>query len=192
MAAIINIFHLLPHPAAGVFLEDVIKMVVDVERLLKKLKTSLFTKPLAEYLKFYPVEATTFFFGRLSDERFVLTFRSIIASEYASDIRAHISANAADLFPACFSAEGDLGYHAALVIKELIAVEPDWIVKCPPVLHQLIERWVSAIRRRRLSGEGEAHFQQLREDAVVLDIFVAYLEQAEHVDLLFHIVDVYT
>ncbi|KAK4700569.1 transformation/transcription domain-associated protein, partial [Phenoliferia sp. Uapishka_3] len=192
MAAIINIFHLLPHPAAGVFLEDVVKMVVEVERQLKKLKTSIFTKPLAEYLKFYPVEATTYFFGRLSDERFVLTFRSILASEYAADIRAHIAANAADLFPAAFATEGDLGYHAALVIKELIAVEPDWIVKCPPVLNQLIERWVSAIRRRRLSGDGDAHFQQLREDAVVLDIFVAYLEQAEHVDLLFHIVDVYT
>ena len=40
--------------------------------------------------------------------------------------------------------------------------------------------------------KGDAHFEQLREDAVVLDIFVAYLEQAEHVDLLFHIVDVYT
>ena len=30
MAAIINIFHLLPHPAAGVFLDEVVKMVVDV------------------------------------------------------------------------------------------------------------------------------------------------------------------
>jgi hypothetical protein len=32
MAAIINIFHLLPHPAAGQYLEDVVEMVVSVER----------------------------------------------------------------------------------------------------------------------------------------------------------------
>ena len=36
-----------------------------------------------------------------------------------------------------------------------------------------------------------AHLEQLREDAVVLAIFVACLEQVEHVDLLFHIFDVY-
>ncbi|KAM0751100.1 hypothetical protein T439DRAFT_380110 [Meredithblackwellia eburnea MCA 4105] len=192
MAAIVNVFHLLPHPAAGIFLEDVVKMVVDVERLLKKLKTSVFTKPLAEYLKFYPAEATNFFFSRLGEEKFVITFRSIVASEWAGDIRAHIAANASELIRPCIASEGDLGYHTALIIKELIDVDPDWIVKATPVLGHLIDRWVSAIRRSRLSGDGDPHFQQLREDSIVLEIFVAYLQQAEHVDLLFHIVDVFT
>ena len=76
-------------------------------------------------------------------------------SRLLADIRKHISENAAELFPACLNSEGDLGYHAAVVIKELIAVEPNWIVHCPAVLNQLIERWVSTIRRRRLSGDGE-------------------------------------
>lgn len=192
MAAIINIFHLLPHPAAAVFLDDVITEVVQVERLLKKLKTSIFTKPLSEYLESYPVQATTFFFARLSDPRFVTTFRSVLTSQNSKSIRDHIAASATELFVPCFAADGEMGHHAALVIKELITVDPTWIVKGPGVLAQLIERWVSAIRRRRLAMEGEEHFQQLREDAVVLDIFVAYLEQAEHIDLLFHIVDVYT
>lgn len=192
MAAIINIFHLLPHPAAGAFLDDVVKQVVDVERHLKKIKGSIFTAPLTQYLRLYPAETTTYFFARLADERFVVTFRSILASEHAGEIRAHISASAAELFAPCFATDGDLGYHAALVIKELIAVESDWIVKCPAVLTQLIERWVSEIRRSRLGSQGDLHFQQLREDALVLDIFIAFLKQSEHIDLLFHIVDVFT
>lgn len=192
MAAIINIFHLLPHPAAGAFLDDVVKQVVDVERLLKKIKGSIFTKPLTLYLALYPIEATNYFFARLGDERFVVTFRSVIASEHAGPVRDHITAKAAELFAPCFATDGDLGYHAALIIKELIAFDNEWIVKCPQVLTQLIERWVSEIRRARLGSQGDLHFQQLREDSLILDIFIAYLKQSEHIDLLFHIVDVFT
>ena len=192
MAAIINIFHLLPHPAAGAFLDDVVKQVVDVERYLKKIKGSIFTEPLALYLRIYPAETTTYFFARLLDERFVLTFRSILASEKAGDIRDHITTKAAELFAPCFVSDGDLGYHAALIIKELIAVDSAWIVNNPQVLTQLIERWVSEIRRSRLGSQGDLHFQQLREDALVLDIFIAFLKQSVHIDLLFHIVDIFT
>ena len=35
---------------------------------------------------------------------------------------------------------------------------------------------MSGIRGQRLSDEGKAHLKQLREDAVVLAIFVTYLE----------------
>ncbi|GAA5967961.1 hypothetical protein JCM21900_003879 [Sporobolomyces salmonicolor] len=192
MAAIVNIFHLLPHPAAGQYLEDVVKMVVDVERLLKKLKTSIFTVPLAKFLRLHPAETTAFFFDRLSDERFVTTFRAVISSGHAQPIRDHISASAGQLFNPCFNTGGDIGYHAALVIKELILVDRSWIVANDAVLGRLIQRWVSDVRRQRLAMQGTPHVQQLKEDAVVVEIFIAYLEQAEHIDLLFHVVDSYT
>ncbi|GAA6061309.1 hypothetical protein JCM10212_005423 [Sporobolomyces blumeae] len=192
MAAIVNIFHLLPHPAAGQYLEDVVKMVVDVERLLKKLKTSIFTAPLAKFLRLHPAETTSFFFARLSDERFVTTFRAVLSSEHSQPIRDHISANVTDLFDPCFEAGGDLGFHAALVIKELILVSKDWIVKNDAVLTRLIQRWVSDVRRQRLAMQGLPHVQQLKEDAVIVEIFISFLEQAEHIDLLFHVVDSYT
>lgn len=100
-------------------------MVVDVKQLLKKLKITHFTTRWPSASKFYPVKVTTFFCSRLSNERFMLIFRSIIASTHASDIRTHILTKAADLFPACSHTESNLGYHVALVIKELITVEPD-------------------------------------------------------------------
>ena len=192
MAAIVNIFHLLPHPAAGMYLEDVVKMVVDVERLLKKLKTSSFTAPLTKFLRLHPADTTNFFFARLSDERFVTTFRAIISCEHAQPIRDHISANVAELFDPCFGAGEDLGFHGALVIKELILVDKAWIVKNDWVLTRLIQRWVSDVRRQRLALQGMPHIQQLKEDAVVVQIFISFLEQAEHIDLLFHVVDSYT
>ncbi|SGY18766.1 BQ5605_C014g07468 [Microbotryum silenes-dioicae] len=192
MAAIINIFHLLPHPAANIFIEALVTLVADAERQLKKLKTSVFTVPLTKYLRLYPGEAVQFFFTRLADARFVTTFRAVIASELSEPIRDQITLGVNQLFISSFESEGDVGYHAALVMRELIEIDRTWIVKCSGVLGQLITRWVSDIRRQRLAAEGDAHFQQLREDAVVLDIFIAYLEQAEHIDLLFHVVDAFT
>lgn len=204
MAAIINIFHLLPHPAAEVFLESVITAVVDVERHLKKLKTSIFTKPLAKYLQLYPTEAVKLFFAHLGDARYVQTFRAVLASEWASEVRAQITARPNELIGPALGMDGDIGYHAALVMKELVKVDPSWIVNAgedvsdgtqtrrQPTLELLINRWVSDIRRQRLLMEGDPHFQQLREDAVMVEIFLAYLEQAQHIDLLFHIVDSYT
>ncbi|GAA5983547.1 hypothetical protein JCM5350_000270 [Sporobolomyces pararoseus] len=192
MAAIVNVFHLLPSPAAGQYLEDVIKMVVDVERLLKKLKTSIFTAPLSKFVRLHPSETTKFFFARLNDERFVPTFRAIVFCEHAQPIRDYIAANLSELFEPCFEAGGDLGYHAALVIKELILYDKEWIVKNDEVLARLIQRWVSDVRRQRLAMQGVPHVQQLKEDAVVVEIFISFLGQAEHIDLLFHVVDSYT
>lgn len=192
MAAIINIFHLLPHPAAGQYLEDVVEMVVSVERLLKKLKTSIFTKPLTEFLALHPEKTTLFFFNRLGEERFVPTFRAVLASEHGKPIRDYISSHAHELFAPCFDKDGELGHHAALVIRELIGVEKSWIVQCDQILPLLITRWVSDIRRTRLKIQGVPHVQQLKEDSVVVEIFISYLQQEEHVDLLFHLVEAYT
>ncbi|BGP26145.1 transcription-associated protein 1 [Rhodotorula toruloides] len=192
MAAIVNIFHLLPHPAAGMYLEDVVEMVVSVERLLKKLKTSIFTVPLAKFLALHPEKTTIFFFGRLSEERYVPTFRAVIAAEQSQPIRDYISDHVQDLFSPCFDKDGDFGYHVAMVVRELIEVDKMWIGRCEAVLPILITRWVSDIRRGRLKRQGIPHVQQLKEDQVVVEIFVAYLEQAEHIDLLFHLVEAYT
>ncbi|GAA5907251.1 hypothetical protein JCM6882_008402 [Rhodosporidiobolus microsporus] len=192
MAAIINIFHLLPHPAAGMYLEDVVNMVVDVERLLKKLKTSIFTPPLAKFLALHPKTAVDYFFSRLDQEKVVPTFRAILASEHAQPIRDYVSENAADLFSPVFDQQGDLGHHAALVIRELVQIDSQWLIKNESVLTRLINRWVSDIRRSRLRMQGTPHVQQLKEDGVVIEIFLQYLEQTEHIDLLFHVVEAYT
>ncbi|GAA5937574.1 hypothetical protein JCM10213_008398 [Rhodosporidiobolus nylandii] len=192
MAAIINIFHLLPHPAAGQYLEDVVNMVVDVERLLQKLKTSIFTAPLAKFLALHPEETVKFFFARLGEEKYVPSFRAILASEHAQPIRDYVSANANELFSPMLDKDGDLGYHAALVIRELVQVDATWIINCASVIPRLIERWVSDVRRGRLRMQGAPHVQQLKEDAVVVEVFIAFLKQAEHIDLLFHVVESYT
>lgn len=192
MAAIVNIFHLLPHPAAQTYVNDVLMLTTEIERHLKKLKTSPFSEPFAKYLRHYPDEATTFFFERLDDDSCVRTFRGVLASECAGPIRAHITDAAAELFQPCFAAGGNLALNAASIMAELVEAEPDWIVRCEAALPQLVGRWISDTRRHRVVAEGELQFQQLREDAVVLNIFMDYLRQAENIDLLFHVVDVYT
>ncbi|KAK4050349.1 transcription-associated protein 1 [Microbotryomycetes sp. JL221] len=192
MAAIINVFHLLPHPAAEIFLENVVTCVVDVERQLRKLRTSMFTVPLAKYLQLYPDAAVKFFVERIDDYRYVCTFRAVLASEHAKEVRQRVMDQALDLFERALNSQGETGYHAATIIRELIQVEPEWIGGCRHLIDRLITRWVSDVRRSRLAMEGDPHFAQLREDEVVLQIFVAFLEKAEHIDLVFHVIDAFT
>jgi transformation/transcription domain-associated protein len=195
IAALVNIFHLLPHPAAGIYLTQLCSHVVRVETVLRKESLSPFSDELAEFLDRYPVEACKLFFDNIGDARYTSTFRNVLASPRAAQLRRHITANVVDLFRPCFAednASESAPIHAASLILQLVKLDEKWIADTPQIVEVLKERWVSEKRRQRLRTIGEAHALQLAEDSQVLEIFVAFLRQAEYIDLLFHVVDVFT
>ncbi|KAA1075738.1 hypothetical protein PGT21_000215 [Puccinia graminis f. sp. tritici] len=83
MAGVVNIFHLLACPAAGVYLRDMIAYVVHVETILKKVTASPFTKPLSLYINLYPEPATAYFFHRLDDDRHLNTLKWVLLSDHS-------------------------------------------------------------------------------------------------------------
>ena len=198
MAAIINIFHLLPHPGAGTFLQDVSAMVVDVERRLRKASTSPFTKPLAKYINRYVEDSTVLFVTQIRDEAWASTLQALIAHKDAKDFREHVANNISMFFAPCFGEEtvGTLAtLHAAKTIMEVARVMPDFIKSNDDVIKMLVGRWTSNVRRQRLTAEGEMHLAQVREDTVFLSLFFRYLESTESTfatDLYFRITDVFT
>ncbi|GAA96948.1 uncharacterized protein L969DRAFT_90354 [Mixia osmundae IAM 14324] len=194
MAAIINIFHLLPYPVSVDFLQDVSTLVADVELHLRKATASVFTEPLARYLNLYPAESTAFYFARMSEQRFMSSFRFVMASGHVDALAERINEQHMELFSPAFRAESlDLStLHAALLIKLFCEHDASWIVSRPGIVELLIGRWQSPQRAERLGAQGISHMSQLAEDAAFLDIFLIYLRQAEHIDLLFRMLDVYT
>lgn len=197
MASIMNVFHLLPYPGAGSFLQDVCTAVVEVERRLKKATTSPFTKPLAKFVSRYAPEASNLFSAQLRDEAWATTLRALILSEHGQAFRDYIAEHATAFFAPSFADEAvgtPAALHAVKAIRALIAIRPTWIVENDDVINRLVSRWTSGTRRQRLSAEGEVHLAQVKEDTVFLSIFISYLQQTQSqlgTDLLFRMTDAF-
>lgn len=197
MAAIINILHLLPHPGASQFLQTACAATVDVERRLRKVGISPFTKPLALFVSRYMPESCLLFASQIRDEAWSSTFQSLLASEDAGPFRDHVADNASLFFAPCF-AEDAVGtpatINAAKAILAISKIKTGWIEGNDDIVNRLVSRWTSNIRKQRLLSEGEPHVAQIREDQVFLDIFATYLKACDTslgVDLLFRITDLF-
>lgn len=209
MAGIVHIFRLLPHPASAVFLEQLCQLVTDVETSLKKAGPTQFTIPLARYLDRYPEATVEFFFVRIVDDpSYARTFYAILSSKEAPNLRDHLIEQVTTIFPPLFGEDPRpppiadevprrpwrAALHGAELILCLLRDSPPWVAdeKHNPLVGALLQRWISTYRVQRLLSEGQDHLDQVTEDAVLLDVFLAVLKQKPDIDLLFHMASVYT
>jgi transformation/transcription domain-associated protein len=162
MAAVVNIFRLLPHPAASQFLEGLVTLVVSVETQLKKDGSTPFTKPLAGFLNRYPIEACDFYFPRLiTDDHYARNLCAVLGSDDAPALRAYITQYSRTLLVPAFEQElppppgpdGSVAappyktaLHAAQVMQAMIAKDPSWIVSNHHMIDPMIQRWISQRR----------------------------------------------
>lgn len=199
MAAIINVFHLLPYPGASSFIADVCSSVVDVEKRTWKIKTSPFTTPLAKYVCRYAEEAGDLFVSNIHDEAWASTLCQILLCDSAGAFRDHMAANASVFLAPAFTDAVEGAFttlNAAKIILALSNKLPDWLVGNEDVINRLVSRWTTNTRKSRLLQRSEIHMSQVREDVVFLEIFKAYLTKTEPSplsnDLLFRMTDVFT
>lgn len=200
LAGIVNIFRLLPHPAAGGFLPELSKVVVGVETVLHRCGPTIFTEPFAKYLDRYPSDAADFFFHRMAeDSAYARTFQAVVASQWAPSLRQHLISTATQRMNPFFGApppaqdadkktpwRGPL--HTAQILLILCRDDPIWVKEQTALIGALVSRWVSAPRKQALESRSAAVIEQLAEDDVVLEIF--YLTaHVVHVDVLFHVIE---
>ncbi|CAH7675619.1 hypothetical protein PPACK8108_LOCUS10651 [Phakopsora pachyrhizi] len=193
MAGVINIFHLLACPAAGVYLRELIPYVVHVETTMKKATVSPFTKPLALYINLYPEQAAACFFQRLDDERHINSLRWILQSDYADKFRSHMLSTVIEWLQQSYAGDVIWGLHGTIILQQLTIKEPQAIANSMEVIHLISQRWVSEGRKRRLSlGISDDHLYQIKEDAISLEIMMTSvrLNPMANIDLLFHMADV--
>ncbi|KAI0472046.1 FAT domain-containing protein [Xylariaceae sp. FL0804] len=100
IAAVFNIFHLLP-PAAEQFKERLINTCLELEEKLRRTHHSPFRPPLYKYLNRYPSGVWTYLLGKLEDIKYGRFLAQVLLSPESRPLREHAVANVEGLINAC-------------------------------------------------------------------------------------------
>ncbi|KAK6079371.1 histone acetylase complex subunit (FAT domain-containing protein) [Seiridium cupressi] len=100
IAAVFNIFHLLP-PAAEQFKERLIDTVLDLEEKLRRTQYSPFRPPLYKYLNRYPQEVWTNLIGKVEDIKYGRFLAQVLVHPDSQPLRDHAAANVESLINIC-------------------------------------------------------------------------------------------
>ncbi|KAI8965638.1 hypothetical protein F5Y11DRAFT_275738 [Daldinia sp. FL1419] len=100
VAAVFNIFHLLP-PAAEQFKERLIDTCLDLEEKLRRTHHSSFRAPLYKYLNRYPAEVWNFLVSKSEDLKYGRFLAQVLLDPESKPLREHAAANIAGLISTC-------------------------------------------------------------------------------------------
>ncbi|KAJ5908627.1 PIK-related kinase FATC [Penicillium taxi] len=197
VAAIFNIFHLLP-PAATSFMELLVNKVMDLEKKLRRTSHSPFRKPLVKYLNRYPKESLAFFLARFKEERFGRFFGQILADPESEALRNAVVADTEGFTTNAFGPEAAESTNTAAIhgiyVAHSICSYPstkNWLVSHADVRTKLLTSGREL--ERKLRGDSLPADERLRVEQAedqLMDIFTAYLAEATHdLDFLFEVID---
>ena len=184
VAAIFNIFHLLP-PAAATFMQDLINAVLDLEFKLRRTTFSPFRKPLVKYLNRYPKESWTFFQGHMQDEKYGRFFGQILADAESEPLRRAVISETESLIKSSFAfgVDGEEGrivasISAILVIHAICtkSTTDDWFRSHPDLKRSLLSAGKDLhdrLRRDTLEPGQRLRVEQAGDQ--LMDIFTIYL-----------------
>ncbi|KAI0810751.1 FAT domain-containing protein [Xylaria sp. FL0064] len=100
IAAVFNIFHLLP-PAAEQFKERLIDTCLELEDKLRRTHYSPFRPPLYKFLNRYPAEVWAFLSGKLEDMKYGRFLAQVLSHPESKPLRDHATASLQPLMAAC-------------------------------------------------------------------------------------------
>ncbi|KUJ06740.1 uncharacterized protein LY89DRAFT_790380 [Mollisia scopiformis] len=104
IAAVFNIFHLLPS-AAEHFKERLIDTVLDLEEKLRRTRYSPFRAPLYKFLNRYPNEVWLFLLGKIEDQKYGRFLAQVLEDPESGPLRKVVMNGVEHMIKAC----GDMG-----------------------------------------------------------------------------------
>ncbi|KAM0149981.1 hypothetical protein ACHAQE_008793 [Botrytis cinerea] len=104
IAAVFNIFHLLP-PAAEQFKEKLIETVLELEEKLRRTRHSPFREPLYKYINRYPKEVWAMLLSKIEDQKYGRFLAQVLGHPDSAPLRAVVVRNIDSLIKSC----GDMG-----------------------------------------------------------------------------------
>ncbi|ELU45462.1 Histone acetyltransferase SAGA, TRRAP/TRA1 component, PI-3 kinase superfamily TRA1 [Rhizoctonia solani AG-1 IA] len=190
LVRLVNIFHLLP-PAANMFLEALVSLVVQVETQLHSASPSPFTAALASFLDRFPSESSEYFYRSIGQAPTLRSLRNVISSGLAPNLNAEFRNNTKLLVDQCLKDEtNNLVLPGLILCTELSADHPTWLQEHPEVLDALLHLW----RSHFLHGS-EDNFVPVegfaRHVSLLLNLLIGVIEQSPRVDVIFDIVCIY-
>ncbi|KAI9760646.1 MAG: anaphase promoting complex subunit cdc16 [Chaenotheca gracillima] len=206
VAAILNIFHLLP-PAAVMFMETLINQVLDLEENLRRTHYSPFRAPLVKYLNRYPSNAWGFFSANMRDMRFGRFFAQILSEEASGPLRDVVRGDVEGLLKSSLFLDDEHARCVALVnaIHSVHAIvkspaTSDWLVSQDELRQRLLAagkeiesklRGREPLRKSNVPPQLRLAIEQALEQ--LMEIFTGYMTQAPtNLDFIFEIVDAVT
>ncbi|KAH0562572.1 hypothetical protein GP486_002747 [Trichoglossum hirsutum] len=201
IAAILNIFHLLP-PAAVSFMDGLVNTVLDLEEKLRRTHYSPFREPLLKYINRYPKDSWTFFSGKLQEMRYGRFFAQLIGEEASGPLRATVTSDIDGLVRNSFNLEApELERYTAIInaIRVIYSIcmnpaTPDWFVSQNNLREKLLHAGKDIegkLRADTLPPALRLAAEQVGEQ--LMEIFAeSYLSKVHQLDFLFEIIDAVT
>lgn len=192
MSRLVNIFRLLPSSAIQ-YLNDLVANVVEVEALLHQSQPGPFTEYLGRYLDRYHANAVQNLFDNIRNTRYVWTYRNIITSGSAPHLVEEFASRGEALCQLCFSNPEvtDLVLPGLLLVRDLSRVQSSWLSDSEPVLEPMVNVWRMIVNKSRDPKADITGYEFQQIPSLLLEMFMASLEQQQHIPLLFHVVEAY-
>lgn len=192
MSRLIKIFRLLPD-TANQFLKRLTDLVVEAETQLHQSAVGPFTENFAKFLNKYHTEGAQLLIDNLKMERYVSSFRNVIACGDAPQLVESVSSREEDICSVCFSNYDDypnviLGLQ---LVRELSRTSPTWLKGHETVFKSIMNiwRWLLARSRDTKADMSDVAFQQM--PVLILEMFMRCFEDEPHIELLYHLVETY-
>ncbi|KAL9617627.1 MAG: hypothetical protein Q9160_007593 [Pyrenula sp. 1 TL-2023] len=197
IAAVFNIFHLLPPTAAG-FMDVLVNSVLDLEAKLRRTACSPFREPLIKYLNRYPKETLDYFQNHLSQESYGRFYGQILADPNSESIRRALAAEPESFVNTALTLENlELGTTASVnMIYALHSVcirlpTNNWYQKAPDLKRRLLKCGIDlerGLRRDKLPPSQRLRVEQAGDQ--LMDIFTTYLAlHPEDLDFTFEMLE---
>lgn len=200
IAAVFNIFHLLP-AAAEAYKTRVIDLALELEEKLRRTHHSPFRKPMYRYLNRYSQEIWALLLEKLRDMKYRRFFAQVLGDTDSSPLRDHAAANIDSLIQACSNIPADDKQGKATAVVTAINVIDSlchhnataWMAK-KEVLTWLKQAG-SELERQLQANEVQGQLRLAAHQAVdhVTAILTKSLEQnPKDLDALFQLIDAVT
>ncbi|EFE39399.1 hypothetical protein TRV_05919 [Trichophyton verrucosum HKI 0517] len=197
VAAIFNIFHLLP-AAATSFMENLVNKVLYLEDRLRRTSSSPFRKPLLKYLNRYPRESWIFMQAKFQEEKHGRFFGHLLASPESSALRSTIFADSETLIKLAFLQEESPRKNTAAIngiyfVHSICSHEATkgFLNAQPDLKRHLLNSGRdlnSKLRNDRLPPDERLRVEQAQDQ--LLEIFTIHLSQSlDDLDFLFDVID---
>ncbi|TFY60353.1 hypothetical protein EVJ58_g5210 [Rhodofomes roseus] len=185
-----NIFHLLPS-AAHIFLENLVNAIVQTEAQMHFSSQSPFSEPLAKYLDRYPVEAVDFFMRHLHFPRHIRTLRSILQAKLAANVLRELASRTSVIVSVCLEGrDPSLVLPGLLMCCDLAELIPGWLASNAYVVDAVLALWDIEPSAIDLLGPSVGDVRQ--RYSLLISIIMKALQQTPRIDLLFHLVSVFS
>ncbi|GAA5802218.1 hypothetical protein HPULCUR_007681 [Helicostylum pulchrum] len=190
IVAILNIFHLLP-AAAHIFLDDLVSVVLEMEKHLRRSISSPFRPNLIKYLNRYPTETVAYFYERLNQPDHSRLFIDVLNTENAVQIRNEVAQSAQKVIEITFSVPDNvnLHYRGVLIVREVVGYDSTWLTNQPEILEALLTLWRSPNRFEAMKKDDDQGLQLTFESMYLSQIFISYLrENPDNIEVIFEVV----